>query len=78
MGDHGQGGPDQLLGASKVGILVCINRMPEFEGIQLLLHDQCLGLQEVQALVLNFLCFSRPSVEQNDSVHKYAFRARES
>ena len=78
MGDRGQGGPDQLLGAGKVGILVCLNWTPEFESIQLLPHDQCLGLLEVKALVLKFLCFSRPSVEKNDSVRKYAFRARES
>ena len=57
-GKSGQRGLDQVLSAGEVANLVCLHRAALLENVQIFLHEHRLGIAEVEAVVINSLCFS--------------------
>ena len=70
VGERGQGGLFQVLSAGIVGNLVRRHRAAVLESVQLLVHDHCLGLVEVEANVLEVRYFSAHTIKQYDARFK--------
>ena len=68
VGERGQGSLDHVFRVCEVGNLVRRHRLTLLEGIYVLFHDQSLGREEVEAVILEFLCFSRHLVQYHDAL----------
>ena len=67
-----QSGPDQVVRTGEVCDLVHQHRAALLEGVQILLNHHCLGHSEVEAVVLELLCFSGYPVQQYDALYELA------